>query len=241
MVIVKKYTHLFFDLDNTLWDFKRNSRGAMQVAFEKCGLKTKGHDFNSFFEQYSKYNKQLWTAYRKNEIRKKELTSQRFLLTFNHLQIRGVDALKMNDCYLKEMPKQNILLDGTFELLDYLKQKNYRLFIITNGFKEVQYKKLETSGLLPYFEKVFISEEIKCPKPGRQIFEHAIKSGNAPKNRSLMIGDDFDVDVMGALNFGIDAVYFCGQPSIKEFQNSVQGYSNVLVSISELHELKQVL
>jgi putative hydrolase of the HAD superfamily len=235
----KKYTHLFFDLDNTLWDFKRNSRGAMQLAFQKCGLEEQGVGFDRFFEQYSVHNTNLWAAYRKKEIWKKELTTQRFQLTFDDLGISGVDAVNMNSCYLEEMPKQTILLDGAIEVLDYLKQKNYRLFIITNGFKEVQYKKLETSGLLQYFEKVFISEEIKCPKPGQQIFEHAIKSSNAKKSKSLMIGDDYEVDVLGAIRFGIDAVYFAES---KLMPGDVAGKpNNVMATIGTLLSIKELL
>lgn len=238
----KKYTHLFFDLDNTLWDFKSNSRAAMKVAFEKCGLIDQAVGFNQFFESYSEHNKNLWTAYRKKEIRKKELTGQRFQLTFNDFQITGIDAQQMNECYLDEMPKQNILLEGAMEVLDYLKQKNYRLFIITNGFKEVQHKKLETSGLKAYFEKTFISEEIKCPKPGRQIFEHAIKSANAKKSKSLMIGDDWDGDIIGALNFGIDAVFLSENNTKAEgIPKTMLNPNNSLFTIFELNDLRQML
>lgn len=208
MAANKKYTHLFFDLDNTLWDFEENSRGAMQATFNQLIKGEQNINFNKFFEVYAKNNHELWAAYRKNEIKKKELTRKRFQLTFDALQINGVNAQEMNALYLKEMPKQRLLIDGALELLAYLKKKRYNLFIVTNGFKEVQHKKLVSSGLAMYFDKVFISEEIKCPKPGRKIFEHAIKSANAKKVNSIMIGDDWDGDILGATNFGIDAVYF---------------------------------
>ena len=106
------------------------------------------------------------------------------------------------------MPKQRYLNEGALDILKYLKLKRYKLYIITNGFKEVQYKKLNSSGLMRFFEKVFVSEEVKTPKPGREIFEYAIKSANAKKSVSLMIGDDWDVDILGASNFGIDSVYY---------------------------------
>ncbi len=207
-MMMKKYTHLFFDLDNTLWDFTSNSKHAMEFTFNKLRLEQKGIIFSDFFEVYQENNHKLWAAFRNKEIKKKELTKQRFQLTFDTLNIEGIDALTMNDLYLTEMPKQKCLMEGAIKLLDYLKVKGYKLYIITNGFIEVQHKKMQNSGLTPYFEKVFISEELKCPKPGRAIFEHAIKSANAKKANSLMIGDDWSGDVLGAVNFGIDVVYF---------------------------------
>lgn len=227
----RKYTHLFFDLDNTLWDFKTNSRYAMLETFNILGIDKNSVDFDNFFDTYCVYNDNLWAAYRKKEVTKKELTRQRFQLTFDSLGIKNVDALMMNDVYLKEMPKQSHLIDGAREILDYTKSKGYRLFIITNGFKEVQHEKLKQAGLQNYFEKVFISEEIKIPKPGRGIFEHAIKSSNAKKKSSLMIGDDWEVDILGALHFGIDAVYF---NRLKQPLNKLVGDVKIIDSLKEL-------
>ncbi len=176
--LTKKYTHIFFDLDNTLWDFKRNSREAMRETFRIFKMDS-AIDFNIFFDTYTKRNSELWELYRNNEMVKKDLIRLRFQNTFDELELKGFDPEEMNHTYLRLMPDQKILNDGVTEFVDYLKLKNYRLFIITNGFKEVQYKKLENSGLMPFFNKIFISEEIKTPKPGREIFEYAIKSANA--------------------------------------------------------------
>lgn len=203
----KKYTHIFFDLDNTLWDFETNSRNAMHVIFQKLNLGHR-HDFNLFFETYTRHNDSLWKSYRKNEVVKKELTRLRFQNTFNDLEIKGIDAEVTNKLYLNEMPNQKILNEGVTEILSYLKKKRYHLNIITNGFSEVQRQKIETSGLSSFFEKIFISEEIKSPKPEQGIFEYSIKSSNAKKNNSIMIGDDWDVDVLGAVNYGIDAIHY---------------------------------
>ena len=212
----KKYTHLFFDLDNTLWDFRKNSKLAMQTTFSHFKLKEKQIEFNRFFEVYEEINHSLWASYRKKEVSKKELIRKRFEDTFSELEITGIDPIKMNTFYLNEMPNQKTLYLGVLETLEYLKAKRYHLNIITNGFKEVQNKKLESSGLRPFFNKVFTSEEIKTPKPGREIFEHAIKSVNAKKVNSLMIGDDWDVDILGATKFGIDAVYIGNNPNASE-------------------------
>jgi len=234
----KKYTHLFFDLDNTLWDFKANSRLAMHSTFQLMQLEEKGVDFEGFFDLYSKNNSDLWGAYRKKEIRKKDLTTQRFKLTLDKLEINGIDPAEMNALYLSEMPKQSKLVDGAIDLLDYLKNKNYQLFIITNGFSEVQYNKLKSSKLLPYFKKIFISEEIKAPKPAREIFEHAIKSANARKSTSLMIGDDLEVDVLGALCAGIDAVYVHHSNIPDVEMKHHKKLNKRYLAIAELQELK---
>ncbi len=203
----KRYTHIFFDLDNTLWDFKTNSKNAMEETFFEYKLQSQTN-FDLFFDVYSKHNHNLWDKYRKKEVNKNELTKLRFQNTFEEIGIMGIKAEKMNELYLAVMPKQKELFPDVLSTLNYLKNRNYRLNIITNGFKEVQYRKIDSSGLRPFFEKIFISEEVKSHKPERKIFEYAIKSTNAKKVNSIMVGDDFDVDIMGAIQFGIDAVLF---------------------------------
>lgn len=238
----KEYTHIFFDLDNTLWDFKTNSRLAMELTFAHYNLSEQGVSFDEFYKVYADFNERLWEAYRKKEIKKKELTKQRFQLTFDKLGISGIDSQEMNNQYLADMPNQKVLMSGALELLEHLKMKKYRLFIITNGFMEVQHKKLQQSGLAPYFEKVFISEEVKCPKPGKAIFEHAIKSANAKKTKSLMIGDDWDVDIKGALNFGISAI-LCSNDGAYRFEENVSEIvDNTSVSaVPDLHGILELL
>lgn len=235
----KKYTHIFFDLDNTLWDFRKNSKLAMQTTFSHFMLEKKQIDFNRFFEVYEVINHSLWASYRKKEVTKKELIRKRFEDTFSELKITEIDPIKMNTFYLDEMPNQKTLYPGVIETLKYLKTKRYQLNIITNGFKEVQNKKLESSGLRPFFNKVFTSEEIKTPKPGPEIFEHAIKSINAKKVNSLMIGDDWDVDILGANIFGIDAVYI-GNNSNASKRTYVEN-KNIIYSFERVEELKSVL
>jgi putative hydrolase of the HAD superfamily len=211
LVMNNKYTHIFFDLDNTLWDFERNSRNAMFEAFHRFQLDGLC-DFNLFFETYTKHNHALWQSYRNNEVVKKELIRLRFQNTFTELELNGIDAVEMNTLYLHEMPKQKVLNEGVTDILIYLKRKRYHINIITNGFKEVQREKIETSGLKPFFDKIFISEEVKSPKPERAIFEYAIKSANAKKTSCIMVGDDWETDVLGAVNYGIDAVHYQNNP-----------------------------
>ncbi|MFW6370969.1 MAG: YjjG family noncanonical pyrimidine nucleotidase [Bacteroidota bacterium] len=211
----KKYTHLFFDLDNTLWDFEKNSYDALETVFNHFQISCeKDIDFKLFFKVYSFHNHQCWQEYRQGKLSKQELVGLRFKKTFEHFNISGIDTLQMNNLYLENMPMQKRLVEGAHELLSYLKKKGYLLFIITNGFTEVQHKKLETTGLRQYFTKIFTSEEIKAPKPSRVIFEHAVRSANAKKSSCLMIGDDAEVDILGALSFGMDAVYLGKEQTI---------------------------
>jgi YjjG family noncanonical pyrimidine nucleotidase len=213
----KRYTHLFFDLDNTLWDFTSNSYDALFIALDKLGLIELVGPYDQFFKIYSEVNEKLWDQYRKGLIHKKVLSIQRFEETFIAIGIPlEIGGGILNDVYLNEMPLQTKLIDGARELLDYLHGR-YEIAIITNGFKEVQYDKIRKSELSKYFRKIFISEEVGAQKPGRQIFEYAIKSMNAPKKSSLMIGDSWDADIVGAMNFGIDQVYF--SPNIDEMDN----------------------
>lgn len=205
---MKKYKFIFFDLDNTLWNFKKNSYEALKVIYKKFGLDSTSIHFNSFYEEYTINNDRLWEAYRNKTISKKELTSKRFGDTFNKLLIKNQDSEQFNTAYLDEMPLHNELEDGALDVLDYLFSKNYRLNIITNGFKEVQIKKLTNSGILKFFENIYISEVIKAPKPAREIFQYALSSSNARKKESIMIGDSWNVDIIGASDYGMDQVFY---------------------------------
>ena len=236
----KKYSHIFFDIDNTLWDFERNSHLAMQAAFNNL-ITDDEVLFDTFFTTYSKHNKLLWEGYRNRQITKKELKIKRFELTFNELNIKQTDPIEMNECYLTEMPWQKHLNNGVVELLEYLKQKRYYLSIITNGFYKAQAQKIETSGISEFFSSMFVSENVKTPKPGTEIFETAVKSTNAKKSNSIMIGDDWEVDILGACNYGIDSIYYqpgyCGK--VKP-ENEEKGKSTIYF-INNFDEVKEIL
>ena len=241
-MLKKKYTHIFFDLDNTLWDFDVNSFYAMQETYSFYNLHAGNSNFQLFFSVFCENNRLLWAEYRKGAVVKKDLTRLRFQQTFEKLNISGIDPCEMNEHYLMEMPKQNRLVKGAEQLLGYLKSKGYALFIITNGFSQVQHKKLETAGIKHYFRKIFISEEVKAPKPSRQIFEFALKSANAPKSSSLMVGDDFHSDVLGALNIGIDVVYLdAGNNVDLNLYDAGRTLNNTMHSIVVLSDLYRLV
>jgi len=212
----KKYTHLFFDLDNTIWDFDSNSYEALYIALGKLHLLDSIGPYAPFFTIYSEVNERMWDLYRQGLMSKKVLSTQRFEETF---ELNGTPLIIggeiLNAVYLAEMPGQTRLKEGARKVLDYLHGK-YEVAIITNGFKEVQYDKISKSELSKYFRKIFISEEVGAQKPGKKIFEYAVKSMNAPKKSSLMIGDSWEADILGAMNFGMDQVYYNAKIEKKE-------------------------
>lgn len=205
---MRKYDHLFFDLDNTLWDFTTNSRLALKQTLVQNGIIEKLKSFDSYFETYEQINKSLWHDYHQKKVTKQVLIAERFSQSFNSFGISGYNWHEINSQYLVNMALQTRLFPETLETLQRLKEKGYRMYIITNGFKEVQRAKLDNCELSQFFSNVFISEEIQTTKPHREIFEHALKSTNASKKKSIMIGDSWDTDIVGALDFGIDQVMF---------------------------------
>lgn len=222
------YDHLFFDLDNTLWDFTANSKLAMYQNLEQNGILYQLESFDSFFQVYEQVNKSLWNDYHFKKITKQTLIVERFSRSLQQFGITDLNWQEINHSYLKCMALQTALLPGTFKTLEALKSKGYQMHIITNGFSEVQHDKLRNCGLTGFFTKVFISEELKTTKPHRQIFEHALKSTNAPKRKSIMIGDSWEIDIRGAMDFGMDQVMFLNQElhELPESINSLRMASN---------------
>lgn len=206
---MKQYKHIFFDLDKTLWDFDKNSLETFSEIFERYDLKKMGvPGLDNFYSVYKSHNQHLWGLYRNGEIEKKVLSVKRFELTLNDFGIFDDElSKKIADDYIHYSPLKTNLYPGTHEILEYLKGK-YQLHIITNGFEEVQFRKINASGLDKYFSNVITSEEAGCKKPDPGIFEYALKAANASAKECLMIGDDIEVDIIGARNAGIDQVYF---------------------------------
>jgi putative hydrolase of the HAD superfamily len=239
---MKKYRHLFFDLDNTVWDFNLNSRHALIETFSIYNLDM--GLFDRFFETYMIHNERLWELYRQNGITKEELTKTRFSLSFQDTGIEGIDGSIFNHDYLEQLPLQTRLCDGAREVLEKLSLK-YEMHIITNGFSDVQYKKMAHSDLNRFFKRIFTSEEIKSPKPSPEIFRHALKTCNARKKESLMIGDSWEVDIIGAMQTGIDQIhyapYLADSNFIEEEMLAIKRTRTVTFRINRLEELLDLL
>ena len=206
---LKKYKHIFFDLDRTLWDFDAAAEVAFERIYEQYNLKSLGiPSAHEFHEVYHPLNERLWELYREDKITKADLNRTRFLKPLEHYGIHDVElADHLSEDYVYWSPRIVRLVPGTMELLEYLKPK-YHLHLITNGFEEVQDTKLTLSGMKPYFETLTVSEEVGVKKPNPEIFQYALRKAHATAEESLMIGDEMAVDIDGARAAGIDTVLF---------------------------------
>src|SRR5918993_1459730 len=204
-----KYKHLFFDLDHTLWDFDANAKATLQQLHLDLKLVDKGiRDFDLFHKNYLQHNEKLWARYRNGQIKQDELRIKRMWLTLLDFQIADEDLTRqLSELFLQLLPTRTILFPDTKEVLQYLTDKGYNLHLITNGFEETQHNKLKHSGLDKFFKVVVTSEGSNSLKPQREIFEYALNETGANVEESLMIGDTLEVDVVGALSVGMDAVH----------------------------------
>ncbi|MDP5105773.1 MAG: YjjG family noncanonical pyrimidine nucleotidase [Polaribacter sp.] len=223
--------HVFFDLDHTLWDFEKNSDLTFRKVFEKQNITL---DVNRFLEIYKPLNLEYWKLYREEKVTKQELRYGRLKKTFDAVNYTIsddlIDVIAIE--YIDFLPHFNHLFDHTFEILDYLKDK-YQLHIITNGFEEIQTKKMQSSNILHYFNAIITSESVGVKKPNPKVFNFALTSANALKENSIMIGDSIEADIQGALNAGMQAIHF-------NFDGEQVNDPN-FPSITTLLEIKQYL
>ncbi len=231
--MVKKYKHVYFDLDRTLWDFESNAEETFEEIYDKYKLNTIFPEFAIFHETYKKHNQRLWKAYRDGKLKKQILRNKRFELTLE--EYGNTDpalAEKIGDDYITLSPAKTRLFPGARETLEYLYER-YNLYIITNGFNEVQFAKLKNCGIDNYFNAVFTSEDAGAQKPHKEIFQHALKNVNAKKSESIMIGDDLESDIQGSMNFGMDQIFF--NP------NGIPHDSKPSFEIRQLEEIKTIM
>jgi putative hydrolase of the HAD superfamily len=232
--MIKIYKHIFFDLDRTLWDFETSALQAFDIIHDKYNLVYQGiENGGAFHDAYTVHNNRLWDLYRQGDISKEVLKGKRFHLTLLDF---GIDDKKMaeqiGDDYTTISPKLVNLFPNAIEILDYLFTK-YQIHIITNGFSEVQDVKLKSSGMDKFINKVITSEEAGVKKPDLRIFKYAMEKAGAKTGESIMIGDDYEVDIIGAQNVGLDQVYF--NPQKLGFVNGCT------FEVADLIEIKQFL
>jgi putative hydrolase of the HAD superfamily len=225
---LKKYRHIFFDLDRTLWDFDNNSRETLTELFYRYKLENRIRNPGEFVDTYHEINLQLWDLYRKGRMTKEVLRVRRFVMSFERFGIRDdAMAARFGDEYLELSPVKTILVPHAAEILEYLSTA-YALHIITNGFLATQQVKLKNCRLDRYFSSLTTSEEVGHNKPRPEIFRHALSSVNARKKESVMVGDDLEVDILGARRFGIDQVFLNreglehGEPVTHEIQSLLE-------------------
>jgi putative hydrolase of the HAD superfamily len=204
-----KYRHLFFDLDHTLWDFETNARQTLSDLHRHNELHTKGvPDFDLFFERYSYHNERLWDRYTKGFIKQEELRWKRMWLALLDFKLADEPlARNLAVQFLEQLPFKNTLFPYTIEILTYLKEKKYRMHLVTNGFEKVQHHKIQFANLHTFFDEVITSEASNSLKPNKEIFDYALAKTGAALAESIMIGDNQDADIQGGINVGMDTIF----------------------------------
>ncbi len=223
-------TDIFFDLDHTLWDFEKNSALTFRRILEKNKIVV---DLQDFLEIYVPINLDFWKLYRENRISKEELRYQRLKQTFDAIGVavpdRTINMLSIE--YIELLSSFNHLIPNTVEVLEYLAPK-YNLHIITNGFQEIQDKKLRGSNIHGYFDQVINSELAGVKKPHPYIFELALTKANVASKNALMVGDNIEADILGAQSVGLQTIHFNAHNEPEH---------NICKMINSLIEIKSIL
>ena len=202
-----RYKSLFIDLDDTLWDTYHNNKECLEELYNDRHFGRYYASFEAFFAIYWPHNNWLWEQYRKGEIDKQALIIERFLYMLRPMGIDDVaSVLTINNDFLQRTTRKTRLVPGAIDLLEYLRP-SYKLYILSNGFREVQFKKLSNSGLAPYFERMVLSEDADIQKPHKGIFDFALRNTNSRRSETLMIGDSWEADIIGAHNSRIDQLW----------------------------------
>ena len=219
--------HIFFDLDHTLWDFETNSTLTFRKIFKECSLELQ---VDRFMMHYTPINHKYWKLYRENRIDQENLRYSRLKDTFKAIKFDADDHLihLLSQRYIDNLSNETALLPYAKEILEYLENK-YKLHIITNGFNSIQYKKLRNSKIADFFNTVTTAEEVQLKKPHPKVFYHALDKAQAHKKESLMIGDNLEADIHGAVQIGMQAIHL---------SNAENRYKR---SIGHLYELMHTL
>ena len=205
------HRNIFIDLDDTIWDFTANSHVSLEIMYRDLDIARIYPDYDAFSSAYYAKNSELWALYHHGKIEKDFLIIERYahlLRTIGYNDIDNRLAQRMNEYYLDTLALQTQLVPYAIELLDYLTRRGYNLYILSNGFIEVQHKKLQSAGIEDYFERMVLSDEIGINKPDRRLFDYALEVTHSQAADTLMIGDKYDADILGAMQAGWGQIYF---------------------------------
>nr|BDT26589.1 YjjG family noncanonical pyrimidine nucleotidase [Bacteriovorax sp. HI3] len=222
-----KYNLFLFDLDDTLLDFQASEKLCFTQTFIHFGVKDLLEEIH---KTYKTENNLLWKQLERGEVDKDFLKVERFKRTLDTHKIE-IPPHKMSEFYLEQLPKHVVLIDGAVELLKHVKEFG-EIGIITNGIEYTQRERIKNSELKDYIDFIAVSEECGFAKPDVRFFEFAAsRSKNFVKESTIIIGDRFDADIVGAHNFGIDSLWFN--------QHKTANTSNLKPTF-EAHSLAQV-
>lgn len=203
-----RYKNLFFDLDDTPWAFSANARDTFEEMYHKYGYNRFFSSFDHFYQLYQKRNIELWEEYGQGRVTKEELNRQRFLYPLEQVGKGDASlAQRFSDDFFAVIPTKKKLIPHAREVLDYLSGR-YNLYILSNGFQELQCHKMRSSGIDGYFRRVVLSDDIGVLKPHAPIFHFALSATQSQLEDSLMIGDNWENDVAGARAVGMHQVFF---------------------------------
>ena len=229
---------VWLDLDDTLWDFSANSCESLRDLYEVEQLSRWFSSCDEWVERYLECNHSLWPLYNKGEITKEYLKVERFRRILNDADYSGDAeeyAKTLDVKYLDILGRKTLLVDGARDLLDYLKGQKYKICLISNGFYEVQYNKMRSSQIEEYFDVVVLSDDLNVNKPDRRIFDYACKKAEVSAEHSVIIGDNPETDIQGALNAGWNAIYF------NRIAMDNVASPNGCLEVSGLREVKNIL
>ena len=229
------YKHLFFDLDHTLWDFEKNSRESLADLYQAFSLHTWNiSELSAFQQEFSIVNKRYWSLLESNQITHEELRRRRFRDTLINLGVEADEilGLKLNEAFLELLPQKSHLIEVAIEVLDFF-SPNCELHILSNGWQHVQARKISSSNISHYFKEVITIERAEARKPDKKIFDYAIQAAGARLSESIMIGDNYEADILGAINAKMDSVFY--NPDVFEVTQKPT------FEIRKLVELKEIL
>lgn len=209
-----KYTTVFIDFDDTLIDTNANAKKCMKLVYEGHNVKQYYPTFEEFFEVYETNNLKLWSEYSKGVIDKETVLNTRFVKPFeNFPEVDTQYMSKMSEDFLARIVLMGTHIEGAEKLLAHLKSK-YKVVMLSNGFTELQYKKVESAGLTQYFDEIILSDAVGVNKPHPDIYKYALDKSDSVAAKTIMIGDNILADIEGAMNSEIDQIWF--NPKDKE-------------------------
>lgn len=208
---MSRYKNLFFDLDDTLWAFSENARDTFALMYDRYDYNRYFRDFAHFYALYEERNRRLWEEYGRGEVTKEELNYLRFRHPLWQVGVPEAEAERLADAFqrdfFEEIPLRKKVMPHAHEVLASLKE-HYRLYILSNGFRELQCHKMHSAGLDRYFRKVVLSDDLGVLKPRPEIFHFALSATQSQLEESLMIGDSWENDVTGAHGVGMHQVFY---------------------------------
>ena len=232
----KRYRDIFLDFDDTLYDTHGNADISLGELYDEFGLDRYFSRSEDFIVPYWQVNVELWAQYAAGEISRDVLILERFRrpLSLGHgLEQVGADfCLRVSDRFLELCAVKPGLVPGAREVMDYLRGRGYGLHMCSNGFHEVQYRKLQACGLKPYFDTIVLSEDAGVNKPMPGYFDYAFRVTGADPATTLMIGDNFRADILGAKAAGLDVMWFNPRPDENRAMEDVN---------YEIHDLREIL